>query len=81
MAYLSGTGTSISGILISRADYVQCTFTNTLKTGTIVVHKDVQGPNGKDVTDISNNFTVELDGANSQTITDNIIITYNAEEL
>lgn len=76
-AYLSGIGTFISGISIAKTDLVICTFTNTLKTGTVIVHKDVQGPNGEDITDTSQNFTVQLDSANSQSITDNGTVTYS----
>ena len=75
-AFLSGTGTSISGISVARADFIQCTFTNTLKTGTVVVHKDVQGPNGEDITDVSNNFTIQLDGDNSETVIDEESVIY-----
>jgi hypothetical protein len=47
------------------------------QTGTIIVHKDVQGPNGEAITDTSNIFKVKLDGADEQNITDNGTVTYN----
>ena len=43
----------------------------------IIVHKDVQGPNGEDVTDNSNYFEVRLDAGTGQAISDNITVTYN----
>lgn len=46
-------------------------------TGTVVVHKDVQGPNGEDVTDASNSFEVSLDGGAGQLVSDNIPHTYS----
>lgn len=45
--------------------------------GTVIVHKDVQGPNGEDVTDNSNYFEVSLDGAAGQAISDNLTVIYN----
>lgn len=54
-----------------------CTLTNTRDTGTIVVHKDVQGPNGEEITDTSSLFTVKLDNSNSQTLTDGGTVTYS----
>lgn len=53
------------------------TLCNARDTGTIVVHKDVQGPNGEDLIDTSNNFTVTLDDASGQSITDGATVTYN----
>ncbi len=53
-----------------------CTFHNALNTGTIIVHKDVQGPNGEAITDTSQNFTVRLDSANPQFLTDGETFTY-----
>ncbi len=76
-AYLSGSGTTISEISIDKSDLVICVFTNTLKTGTIVVHKDVQDPNGNPVNDTSKNFTIKLDNSDARTITDNGTVTYN----
>ncbi len=46
-------------------------------TGTIIVHKDVQGPNGEAITDTSSTFKVKLDGADEQNITDNGTVTYS----
>lgn len=81
VAYLSGTGSTASNIVIGKSgsteDSLVCAFTNTLNNGSIVIHKDVQGPNGEDVTDISNNFTIQLNGANSETITDNGTVTHS----
>lgn len=48
----------------------ECTITNARDTGTVIVHKDVQGPNGENVTDISSEFTINLDGSNPQSLTD-----------
>lgn len=56
---------------------IVCTITNSLQNGSIVVHKDVSGPNGEDIVDASQNFTVKLDGANSQSITDGGTVTYS----
>ena len=53
-----------------------CTFNNAINTGTIIVHKDVEGPNGEDIIDTSNDFTVTLDGSNPQLLTDNGTVSY-----
>ena len=45
--------------------------------GKIVVHKDVQGPNGENITDTSFNFTVKLNGGTPYPITDNGTVTYD----
>jgi uncharacterized repeat protein (TIGR01451 family) len=45
-------------------------------TGNIIVHKDVQGPNGQAVADTSATFKVKLDGANEQPIIDGGTVTY-----
>ena len=47
------------------------------QSGTIKVHKDVQGPNGESVTDTAPTFKVELDGTNEQSIQDGTTATYN----
>ncbi len=52
-------------------------FYNFLATGTIVVHKDVQGPNGEDIVDTSSSFTARLDGVNPQLFTDGGTVIYN----
>lgn len=79
-AYLSGSGATASGIVLGRTgnveDSVICTFTNTLQNGTVIVHKDVRGPNGEDITD-NTSFTVSLDGTNAQSITESTTATYN----
>ncbi|MDO8498851.1 MAG: hypothetical protein Q7S44_03635 [bacterium] len=71
------SGNSMTGIVVDAGDDIACTFNDSLQQGTIVVHKDVQGPSGEDITDISQNFTAELDGANSQTFTDGGTVTYS----
>lgn len=55
----------------------EITLCNAIDTGTVVVHKDVQGPNGKDVADDSSNFQVSLDGGTGQNITDDETVTYD----
>jgi uncharacterized repeat protein (TIGR01451 family) len=70
-------GQATNSITLALGDDKSCTITNIRDTGTVVVHKDVQGPNGEDVTDTStNNFQVSLNDSNAQNITDNGIITY-----
>lgn len=54
----------------------EITLCNAVNTGTVIVHKDVQGPTGQDVTDTSTNFQVSLDGGTGQDITDNSTVTY-----
>src|SRR3989344_2869588 len=73
----SGSGTSITDLVVSAGSIVRCTFTNTLQNGTVIVHKDVQGPSGGSVTDTSQNFSVQLDGGGTQSITDDGTVTYN----
>jgi len=72
----TGTGTTINSLSVAKDSIVNCVFTNQLKAGTVVVHKDVQGPNGEDTTDTSQNFTVRLDGNNAKTLTDSGTVTY-----
>src|SRR3989344_5017167 len=55
---------------------IEITLCNQIDNGTVIVHKDVQGPNGEDVTDNSNYFEVKLDAGTGQTISDNIAVTY-----
>ena len=74
-AYSPGTNNSLT---VGNNDVFVCTFTNTLNTGTITVHKDVQGLNGEAVTDTSHQFTVRLDGANPQLLTDGGSYVYTA---
>lgn len=66
-----------ASVSVANGATTNITLCNARNTGTVVVHKDVQGPNGEDITDTSNNFTVQLDNANSETITDNGTVTYN----
>lgn len=70
----SATATVASG---DPATSGSCTFHNSLSVGTIVVHKDVQGPNGEDIVDTSANFTVRLDGSDLQLFTDGGTAYYN----
>jgi hypothetical protein len=63
-------------IVITPGLNVTCTFVNKQNTGSIVVHKDVTGPNGEVLTDTSSNFTVKLDDANLRTLTDGETTTY-----
>ena len=72
----SGSG-RVASFTLAKDQDITCTFTNTRKTGTIVVHKDVRGPSGADVTDTTTNFTVNNDNANNQTITDGGMATYS----
>lgn len=66
-----------AGITVSSNQTTEITLCNAINTGTVVVHKDVQGPNGEALTDTSNNFTIQLDSANDGTITDNGTVTYS----
>lgn len=54
-----------------------CTFHNILSEGTIIVHKDVQGPTGQPVSDPSPEFVVNLDNADPESIYDGGTVTYN----
>ena len=80
----NGLGTTVASsansgplnVTLNEDDDIVCTITNTLQNGTIVVHKDVQGPVGENIVDTSQNFTVQLDGANGQTVTDGGTVTY-----
>lgn len=45
--------------------------------GSIVVHKDVVGPNSEDIDDTTNNFKVSLNNLNEETITDGGTVTYD----
>lgn len=53
-----------------------CQFNNTPSPSGLVVYKDVQGPNGEDIVDVSELFTVTLDGADGQTLTDGGSVNY-----
>lgn len=66
-----------ASISVTTGNTTEITLCNARDTGTVIVHKDVQGPQGEDVTDTSNNFTVQLDAAGSQQLTDNGTVTYN----
>lgn len=66
-----------ASISVSNGVTSEITLCNAINTGTIVVHKDVQGPTGQDIIDTSSNFTVQLDSANSKSITDNGTATYS----
>lgn len=70
----TATATVASGTTATDAS---CTFNNGLSTGTIVVHKDVQGPSGEDITDNSQNFTVRLNSVDPRTFTDGGTVTYS----
>ncbi|MFC1687407.1 CARDB domain-containing protein [Patescibacteria group bacterium] len=73
----SGSGDTISDLEIMGDYTITCTFTNVRDIGTIVVHKDVVAPDGfTDVTD-NQSFTVKLDGANNETITESTTVTYD----
>jgi hypothetical protein len=82
---LNGSGTTVASgtnsgpltVTVAEGDDIVCTITNTLLNGTIAVHKDVQGPNGEVLTDVSQNFTIQLDDANSQLITDGGTVSYS----
>ncbi len=81
---LNGTGSIVAqssnagplSVNLSDQQDIVCTITNSLQDGTIIVHKDVQGPNGEDVSD-STSFTVNLDGADAESITESTTVTYN----
>lgn len=64
-------------VSIEEGEDVVCVVTNTLNPSTIIVHKDVQGPNGEDIVDTSQNFTVRLDSFDPQSLTDGGTVTYN----
>jgi uncharacterized repeat protein (TIGR01451 family) len=71
-----GTTLPVS-VSVSANTTTDITLCNTINTGTIIVHKDVQDPNGEDVTDASNNFKVSLDGGTGQDISDDLTVVYN----
>ncbi len=52
------------------------TLCNAVNTGSIIVHKDVQGPDGEDITDTAHTFTMQVDDSNSQDLTDGGSVTY-----
>lgn len=54
-----------------------CTFNNSVNPSGLVIWKDVQGPNGEDVVDTSEAFTVTLNNANPQMFTDGGSVTYS----
>jgi len=70
-------GNSITGLTIDSGDDITCTFADSLQQGTVIVHKDVQGPGGEAIVDTSQNFTVRLDGSDPQLFTDGGTVTYN----
>ncbi len=76
---LSCTGGTLTGnsVAVTNGANVVCTFLNARDTGTIIIHKDVQGPAGQDVTDVSQSFGVKLDNGDSQSITDGGTVTIN----
>lgn len=82
----SGNGTnctfngSTASAIVSAGDPANsatCNFHNTQSIGSILVHKDVQGPNGENITDTSTNFDIYLDGGNKISLTDGGTYTYD----
>jgi cysteine-rich repeat protein len=71
-----GGGQMYYNFYVGSGENVTCTYQNVRDTGTVVVHKDVQGPNGESVLDTSHTFQVSLDGAGTQNITDDGTVTY-----
>jgi len=65
-----------ANIIVNKDQTSEITICNARDTGTVIVHKDVQGPIGEVVSDTSTNFTVDLDGSNSQNIKDGDMYTY-----
>ena len=55
----SGSGTTISGLVIANADVVVCKFTNTLRTGTLIVEKDLVNDNLGPLTCPDFSYTVD----------------------
>ncbi|MDP3974024.1 MAG: hypothetical protein Q8P92_04290 [Candidatus Daviesbacteria bacterium] len=64
-------------VSIEEGEDIVCIITNTLNPSSIIVHKDVQGPNSEDIVDASQNFTIRLDGVDPQSFTDGGTVTYN----
>ena len=56
---------------------VEITICNAINTGIVIVHKDVQGPNGENVTDLASHPQVSLDGATGQLINENFTVIYD----
>ncbi|QLG69612.1 MAG: internalin, putative [Candidatus Woesebacteria bacterium] len=71
-SYLSGTGTSASGIQIGKSgnteDSVVCTFTNTLNQGTITIVKDAQPNDPQDFSFTGDLGNFSLDDDDDQTL-------------
>lgn len=85
-AFTSGSGTSCTFngstatatvTAATSATNATCTFNNSVNPSGLVIWKDVQGPNGEDVVDTSESFTVTLDNANPQIFTDGGSVTYS----
>lgn len=55
----------------------EITICNAKNTGTVIVHKEVQGPNGELVFDNAANFEIRLDNGSANLLTDNGDVTFN----
>lgn len=66
-ASVSGTGTSVTGLSVAKGDAVVCTFTNTLKRGTIIVKKTMVGGTGSFTFTGDIAGTIATDGSTLQT--------------
>ncbi len=75
---ISGDCAANGTVSLAAGENKSCTITNTRNTGTIVVHKDVQGPTGQNVTDTSHTFDVTLDNGTNHDITDNGTVTFTS---
>jgi uncharacterized repeat protein (TIGR01451 family) len=73
---ISGDCNSLGVVNVPAGASKSCTITNTRNTGTVVVHKDVQGPNGEDVVDTTGTFKVMLDGGSEEEVMDDGVVTY-----
>ncbi len=62
-------------ISIDDSDIISCDFINT-RTGTIIVHKDVVGPHGEDISD-GGTYSVKLNNGSPQTIGNGGTVTFN----
>lgn len=68
------TSNTCTNLVVTAGNTTNCTITNT-KRGSITVYKDVLNPNGDAITD-NTNFSINLNGSNTQTISENSLYTY-----
>ncbi len=75
--WINTNATDLTQPVILGLDNSQTIYFGNQQLSTIIVHKDVVGPNDEDITDTTNNFAVTLDGTDEKMITDGETVTYN----